>query len=157
MNHSYHHVFFVFILIYYIFTTTGLNSLDMVKKNLKVIKAKEAALKAIAAVKNAASGSEWNFAGKLQLMEAEHRSVLHRGFSFDQILACYDSAIAHAKQSRFIHEEGLACEKAGLFCKKVQDYGRAQSYFNQARACYSEWGSSVKVAFIQNELNNLYL
>jgi len=154
MNQAYHRVFFVFILIYYIFTT-GLNSLDMVKKNLKVIKAKEAALKAIAAVKNAASSSEWNFAGKLQLMEAEHRSVLHRGFSFDQILACYDSSIAHAKQSRFIHEEGLACEKAGLYCKKVKDYGRAQSYFNQARACYSEWGSSVKVAFIQNELNNL--
>ncbi|KAL7449037.1 hypothetical protein ACHAWC_001141, partial [Mediolabrus comicus] len=53
-----------------------LNSLDMVKKNLKVIKAKEAALKAIAAVRDIASSSEWNFAGKLQLMEAEHRSVL---------------------------------------------------------------------------------
>ena len=127
----------------------------MVKKKFKVVKAKEAALKAIAAVRNAASSSEWNFAGKLQLMEAEHRAVLQGGFSYDQILACYDSAIAHAKQSRFIHEEGLACEKAGLYCKKIQNYERAMNYFNQARVCYSEWGSRVKVAFIQNELNNL--
>ena len=89
----------------------------MVKKNLKVIKAKAAALKAIAAVKNAASSSEWNFAGKLHLLEAEQRAVeigaACRGnlpASHDNTLAWYDSAIAYAKKSRFIHEEGLACE-----------------------------------------------
>ena len=116
----------------------------MIKKNLKVIRSKEVVLKAIAAVKNAASSSEWNFAGKLQLLEAEQRAVelgtVCRGnlpASHDNTLAWYDSAIAHAKKSRFIHEEGLACEKAGLYCKKVQDYGRAMSYFNQARARYS--------------------
>ena len=131
----------------------------MIKKNVKVIKSKKVVLKAMAAVKDIASSSEWNFAGKYHLLEAEFHAlkmqqcdaVKHR-----RIMALYDSSIARAKQSRFIHEEGLACEKAGLFCKKVQDYGRAQSYFNQARACYTEWGSSVKVAFIQNELNNLF-
>ena len=134
----------------------------MIKKNLKVIKSKEAAIKAIAAMKNAASSSEWNFAGKLHLLEAEHRAVELGTVCLGSLpashyntLVWYDSAIAHAKKSRFIHEEGLACEKAGLYCKKVQDYVRAQSYFNQAHVHYSEWGSSVKVAFIQNELNNL--
>ena len=134
----------------------------MIKKNLKVIKSKEVFLKALAAVSDIASSSEWNFAGKLHLLEAEQRAVElgtvcpgNLPASHDNTLAWYDAAISHAKQSRFIHEEGLACEKAGLYCKKVQDYGRAQSYFNQARACYSEWGSSVKVAFIQKELNNL--
>ena len=134
----------------------------MIKKNMKVIRSKEVVLKAIAAVKNAASSSEWNFAGKLQLLEAELRAVEigtarpgNLPASHDNTLAWYDSAIAYAKQSRFIHEEGLACEKAGLYCKKVQDYGRALSYFNQALVRYSEWGSGVKVAFIQNELSNL--
>ena len=134
----------------------------MIKKNLKVIKSKEVVLKALVAVRDIASSSEWNFAGKLHLLEAEHRSVEigtacpgNLPASHDNTLAWYDSAIAYAKQSRFIHEEGLACEKAGLYCKKVQDCGRAQSYFNQALVRYSEWGSGVKVAFIQNELNSL--
>jgi hypothetical protein len=135
----------------------------MIKKNLKVIKSKEVVLKALVAVRDIASScSEWNFAGKLHLLEAEHRAVEigtacpgNLPASHDNILAWYDSAIAYAKKSRFIHEEGLACEKAGLYCKKVQDCGRAQSYFNQALARYSEWGSGVKVAFIQNELNSL--
>jgi len=130
----------------------------MIKKNVKVIKSKKVVLKAMAAVKDIASSSEWNFAGKYHLLEAEVHAlkmqqcdaVKHR-----HIMALYDSSIAHAKQSRFIHEEGLACEKAGLYCKKVQNYETARNYFNRARVCYSEWGSSVKVEFIQNELNNL--
>ena len=127
----------------------------MVKKKRKAIKSKDAALKAMAAMKDIASSSEWNFAGKYHLLEAEVRAVEMQHASHTNIMALYDSSIAHAKQSRFIHEEGLACEKAGLYCKKVQDYERARNYFNRARVCYSEWGSSVKVAFIQNELNNL--
>ena len=127
----------------------------MVKKKRKAIKSKDAALKAIAAVKDIASSSEWNFAGKYHLLEAEVRAVEIVPATHINIMALYDSSIAHAKQSRFIHEEGLACEKAGLYCKKLQDYARARNYFNRARVCYSEWGSNVKVAFIQNELNNL--
>jgi hypothetical protein len=133
----------------------------MIKKNLKVTKSKKVVLKALVAVRDVASSSEWNFAGKLHLLEAEQRVVElgtaclgNLAASHYNVLSRYDSAIAHAKKSRFIHEEGLACEKAGLYCKKVQDYGRAQSYFNQALVRYSEWGSNVKVAFIQNELNS---
>ena len=137
----------------------------MVKKKKKAIKSKDAALKAMAATKGIASSSEWNFAGKYHLLEAEVLAVemkhCHGNFTASQfashhsIMALYDSSIAHAKQSRFIHEEGLACEKAGLYCKKVQNYVGARNYFNRAHMCYLEWGSSVKVEFIQNELNSL--
>ena len=128
----------------------------MAKKNKKATKNRYSAETAIAVIRCAAVNSEWNFAGKLHLLEAELSSFMYKPpEKFHETMALYESAIAYAKNSGFIHEHGLACEKAGLYCKKVQDYERAMNYFNQARACYSEWGSSVKVAFIQNELNNL--
>jgi len=34
---------------------------------------------------------------------------------------------------------------------------KALDYFKQARECYEEWGSSMKVDFIQNELNNIQM
>lgn len=60
-----------------------------------------------------------------------------------------------ARNSGFTHEQGLACEKAGFHCKKEKDGGRALKYFQQARECYEEWGSSMKVDFIQKELERL--
>jgi hypothetical protein len=136
---------------------TGLNSLDMVKKNTKTAKSKDAAIECIAAVRHAASNSEWNFSNKLFLLEAE-QYVAIQGNSFPhhhRILALYDASIASAKKSRFIHEQGLACEKAGVYCMRTRDVRKASVYFTQARQCYEEWGSSMKVDFIQKKLDDL--
>ena len=66
----------------------------------------------------------------------------------------YNASIASAKKSGFIHEQGLACEKAGFYYKKRADYPKAASYFQQSLACYKEWGSSVKIDMIQKELDD---
>jgi hypothetical protein len=134
----------------------GLNSLDLAKWIKGRPKNKNAALEGIAALRHAASNSDWNYTGKLRLLEAEHAAAEWNSFEDTrQVLATYNASIASAKHSRFIHEQGLACEKAGFYCKKAGDVKNALIYFNQARQCYSEWGSSVKVDFIQNELNSL--
>ena len=134
----------------------GLNSLDLAKWIKGRPKNKNAALEGIAALRHAASNSDWNYTGKLRLLEAEHAAAEGNSFGDTrQVLATYNASIASAKHSRFIHEQGLACEKAGFYCKKAGDVKNALIYFNQARQCYSEWGSSVKVDFIQNELNSL--
>ena len=106
-------------------------------------------------MKEANANSEWNFANKLHLLEAEHQSMsrCHK----ETALPLYDASIAAAKRSGFIHEQGLACEKAAFYCVREKKNEMALEYFKQARACYEEWGSSMKVDFIQKEVNSLNL
>ena len=103
-------------------------------------------------IKEAASRSDWNFTNKLRLVEAEFYALENEE---SQAIAAYDASIASARKSKFIHEEGLACEKAGFYHKRMNDHQSAVKYFNQARVCYSEWGSDMKVDIIQHELDCL--
>jgi hypothetical protein len=132
---------------------SGLNSLNIWKKK-RSAKSKEGLRLALAAMRGAASNSDWNFTNKLFLLEAD---ALQEDFFTPrhQIFALYDSSIAAAKKNGFIHEQGLACEKAGFYCKGTTDVPRALVYFKQARECYEKWGSSMKVDFIQKELDGL--
>lgn len=85
-------------------------------------------------------------------MEAELKS--HEG-KHNEAKASYDASINSAQASGFIHEQGLACELAGKHCKKIGDNRSARSYFNQAKVCYTEWGSEMKVDSITSQLNLL--
>ncbi len=117
-------------------------------------KSKETLRLAIADMKDAAAMSEWNFTNKLELLEAELYSFEKKS---NQAIASYDASIASARNSRFTHEQGLACEKAGFHCNREKDRVRALGYFQRARECYEEWGSTAKVDFIQNEIEKLEL
>ena len=123
------------------------------KKRKHVNISREALQLAIAAMKDAAANSDWNFTNKLRLLEAEQKSMTkNHGRAID----LYDASIESAKRSGFVHEQGLACEKAGFYFKnKNGDSEKALEYFKQARACYEEWGSSVKVNLIQSEIDGL--
>eukprot|EP00985_Skeletonema_marinoi_P014352 scaffold7266_cov121-Skeletonema_marinoi.AAC.14 len=129
----------------------GLNSIDKIRKQANYNKMKEVN-EIIAAMKVAASHAESNFRNKLELLEAEQYGITGRR---DLALHTYDTAIASAQKANFIHEQGLACEKAGFYCKRMKYNEKSLSYFNQARECYEKWGSTVKVEFIQKELSNL--
>ncbi|KAL7425835.1 hypothetical protein ACHAXM_000189, partial [Skeletonema potamos] len=106
----------------------GLNSLHLRKKKSTTTKFNEGVRLAFAAIKPAAATSDWNFANKLHLLEAEQLSLTHH-----QTIVSYDASIASAKRSGFIHEQGLACEKAGFYCKRMKNNEKALEYFNQAR------------------------
>ena len=108
----------------------------------------------IVSMKVAASHAESNFRNKLELLEAEQYGITPLQNSVTALYA-YDTAIASARKSKFIHEEGLACEKAGFYCKKMEDDEKAFTYFNRARECYEKWGSTVRVEYIQKELCKL--
>lgn len=105
-------------------------------------------------MRNAGVNSDWNFTNKLCLLEAERQSM---SFNHREAIASYDASIASAKKSGFIHEQGLACEKAGFYHKRYGSVREAMGYFEHARECYEEWGSTMKVNFIQGELINLQI
>jgi hypothetical protein len=78
----------------------------------------------------------------------------HEG-KHDEAKASYVASISSAEASGFIHEQGLACELAGKHCKKVGDNSSAQNFFTQAKVCYTEWGSQMRVDSITSQLNFL--
>ena len=139
------------------FITAGLNLLDAIKKKKNYSKSVEVD-EIIASMKIAASHAETNFRNKLELLEAEKFGItalhLHKS---DVVFQAYDKSILSAQKAGFLHEQGLACEKAGLYCKRMKDKENALAYFNQALDCYEKWGSSVKVEFIRKELGKLHL
>ena len=80
-------------------------------------------------------------------------------FSFQNLnseaQASYAAAISSARSSGFIHEQGLACELAGYHYKKVCGFSSAWSLFDQAKRCYAEWGSQMKVDSVTCQLGSL--
>ena len=110
--------------------------------------------KALDSLKIAAEHSKWNFRIKVHLLEAEINS---NEAKLNEARASYAAAITSARCSRFIHEQGLACELAARHYKKVGDFRNAQSFFNQAKNCYEQWGSDMKVIKMSEELERLAL
>jgi len=89
---------------------------------------------------------------QLQLLIAEEFSL---NGNHDEAMSSYVASINSAKSSGFIHEQGLACELAGYHCKDVGDGDAAWSFFDQAKQCYTEWGSQMKTDSIDLQLESL--
>ena len=136
--------FFHIIKFYY-----GLSLLEMLKKKLNSARQKEVE-EIIESMKVAVKHADSNIRNKLELLQAELHGL---GARHNEAVALYNAAIASAKKSKFIHEQGLACERAGLYYKKMGCARDALVHFQQAHACYKEWGSNVKVGAIQRELD----
>ena len=88
---------------------------------------------------------------QLHLVEAELSSYEGKN---KKAKASYAAAITSARSSGFIHEQGLACELAGLHYKKISDHGSALTFLNDAKRCYAEWGSQMKVDSIDRRLES---
>ena len=89
---------------------------------------------------------------KVHLLEAEQFSFQNR---YSAAESSYAAAINSARSSGFIHEQGLACELAGYHFKKVSDLPSAWISFDQAKQCYVEWGSQMKVDSVSRQLRSL--
>ena len=136
-----------------LFFNSGLNTLDLLKKK-RIYSRGEEVDEIIAAMRVAASHADSNFKNKVELLEAEQYGITA---DHNQAIAShfYIAAIASARKAKFIHEQGLAFEKAAFYYKRMKDAEKSREYFNQARECYEEWGSTVKVEFIQSELDKI--
>ena len=89
---------------------------------------------------------------KVHLLEAENFSFNN---NHEEAKASYAAAVTSARSSRFLHEQGLACELAALHYKKIGDNKSAYGFFNQAKQCYSEWGSKIKVESVTRQIESV--
>mmetsp|Transcript_14825 Transcript_14825/g.35681 ORF Transcript_14825/g.35681 Transcript_14825/m.35681 type:complete len:1443 (+) Transcript_14825:88-4416(+) len=113
---------------------------------------KQVARNALEHVKMSVKESKWNHANKVHLLEAELYSWERKT---EKAKHAYNAAIESSRASKFIHEQGLACELAGLHYKGIAKYDTARDFFNQARDCYEEWGSQIKVDYIADQIDML--
>ena len=142
-----HHVLMA--LFYY-----GLNTFSLSRKGqlIKAAKLKQVSKDAIFALSEAAELSRWNYRSKAILLQAELHS--HEG-KVDEAEAAYGAAITAARASNFVHEQGLACEYAAFHCKRNNKFDKAVDFFQEAKMCYNEWGSSVKVAYCVRQMSQI--
>ena len=77
---------------------------------------------------------------------------------FDKAQLCYEASIKAAQEHRFIQEEAIAQELAGIFFLERGERRRSHSYFNHSLSCYQRWGAFAVVRrigdFIQNEFGS---
>lgn len=131
----------------------GINSFKIIKRT-STQKLKAIPKQVLDLLKASAQHSTWNFRNKVHLIEAEMNSL---EFRLNEAKASYAAAITSARCSRFVHEQGLACELAARHCKKQNDMASAHSFFTQAKQCYEEWGSDMKASKMDEEICKLSL
>ena len=135
---------------------SALNAFRGIKNNngngSQFLKARPQYNEAIKDLRAAAVLSPHNFKNKVELLEAELHSFEKKN---EEAAASYAAAIASAQSSRFTHEQGLACELAGLHHKKIGQKEVALDYFRQARECYNLWGSELKVDAVTQHMEQL--
>lgn len=98
--------------------------------------------------------SSWNYNNKILLLEAEIYSATRKNKKKAKKL--FDASIKAAKSSKFVHEEGLACEFAAYHCLKHDDNNEdASKLLKQALDCYTKWGSQVKMNSVKRQLEKI--
>jgi len=97
-------------------------------------------------MKKWAASTPWNCGHKLELLHAENAYL--EGDE-DGAAKAYDSAIALAANNSFLHEQGLALERAGVFYFERQKCDIALEFFRKAHDCYTQWGACSKAAHVQ--------
>ncbi len=102
--------------------------------------------------------SEWNFENKVLLLQAE--KVYTQG-DLDAAEEYYKTATISAQRHKFIHEEAISHELAGLlFFDKKQYKQSLQSLTNSFR-CFKQWGANAVAkrveAFIRDNFDGFHI
>ena len=95
-------------------------------------------LAAIRSFRKWVTSSEWNFANKLYLLEAEYYYLKE---DHERAMSCYNASLMAAREHRFIHEEGLAEEKTATYLLHTGRHDEAMVRFMKAKNCDEVWGA----------------
>ncbi|MCP4136820.1 MAG: serine/threonine-protein kinase PknK, partial [bacterium] len=83
-----------------------------------------------------------NHSNKFYLVEAERMRILGRD---TKAVEYYARSIECARENGFLHEEGIANERAAEFLLKKNEAFHAKTHLQAAHDCYSQWGAVAKV------------
>ena len=104
--------------------------------------------------------SDWNFKNKLLLVEAE---LYYTRKDYARAAICYEASIEAAHEHKFMNEEAMASELAGIFCFEIGLLSKAKSHYLHSVECFKKWGalavcsrleSSIRSKFGQDSMQN---
>jgi len=95
--------------------------------------------------------SDWNFRNKLLLMQAEFYRITK---DVKKAAVCYEASIVAARDHKFIHEEAMANELAGIFYLELGLRRKSYPYFKQSIVCYQKWGAPAITRRIEAMIEN---
>ena len=82
--------------------------------------------------------STWNWENKMLLLEAEQ---MHTLGDFDSAASFYERSIGSAREHKFIHEEAIASELAGIFYLEGGRREKSLHLFLHSIWSYKTWGA----------------
>ncbi|MBN1662462.1 MAG: diguanylate cyclase, partial [Deltaproteobacteria bacterium] len=88
-----------------------------------------------------------NFQHKFDLVEAETAGIEGRLW---EALGLYHKAIDGARRNKYIQEEALACERAGIFFRDAGLEEEARTFITRAYQCYVHWGSKTQMKIMED-------
>lgn len=109
--------------------------------------------KALQKMKEWSMYSDWNFKNKLLLMLAEWHNTLK---DYDNAALCYESSIKAAHKHKFIHEEALAYELAGIFFLERGLRPKSYQFFMSSIECYTKWGAHAVAKRVKDSLRDKF-
>ena len=119
----------------------GLISLSFARRGVEIEKWSEKAKQNIMKLRDLCHDAPENFQNKYHLLEAELAAVQNNKA---QAIFHYKKAICLSKKNNFVHEEALACERAGIFYLEL-DSQEATALLLQSYHGYNIWGATSKM------------
>lgn len=95
---------------------------------------------------------EVNYRHRYELMNAEYHSMLN---NFDEAVKAYTYAIRYARLHKYIQDEAITWERAGLFFQSQNQPEAAQFYITNAYKAYSKWGAKAKLTLMKEQYAGL--
>ena len=98
--------------------------------------------------------SSWNWEDKMVLLEAEKMYTMG---NFDQASLLYERAIRLAHEHKFMNDEAIASELAGVFfCERGLDDVKAEALLLHSVQCYKTWGALAVTRRVETYIANKY-
>jgi hypothetical protein len=97
--------------------------------------------------------SLWNWENKMLLLEAES---MHTKGEFDRAGSFYDNAIRSAHEHRFIHEEAIASELAGIFYYERGIRQKSYKCLVHSVECYEKWGAHAVARRVETDIRDYF-
>ena len=97
--------------------------------------------------------SQWNWENKMLLLKAES---MHTKGEFDRAGKLYDDSIRSARDHKFIHEEAISSELAGIFYYERGSRQKSYLCLVHSLKSYKEWGAHAVAKRVEMDMRGYF-
>ena len=95
-----------------------------------------------------------NYENKICFLEAELAVVVNG--NTNQAIVHYQEAVDLSKKNKFVNEEGMANERAGMMLLSIGLSSAASDFLLKSYQCYHEWGAVAKMRNLKHRYPDIF-